>query len=194
MDAIDHAPQIVQDILRQYNNRLLIINENCVADAVFTLSGIRFNIWRDRNNKFGKWQVLFHEIGHAIDYLLGGVAISNDFLEAIKNDFDNTVNTYIAQSANPITREQAFSEISILLMNDSLFSVSDIYGGLTGNKCRGNYIHRQHYWDDQRNIGIEAFAHFFSALVRGNKDELMNLRSAFPTAFAIFEKRIGISK
>ena len=50
------------------------------------------------------------------------------------------------------------------------------------------------YWDDPTAVGSEAFAHFFSALVRNEKQELLILKSAFPTAFAIFEKMLRNTK
>ena len=85
-------------------------------------------------------------------------------------------------------RDQAYSYISGVLATNVRFSfVSDIYGGLSDNKCIGEFGHRDEgYWDDPKSLSAEAFANFFSAYARGNETEIDYLQQVFPTATAIF--------
>ena len=56
----------------------------------------------------------------------------------------------------------------------------------TENKCCGEFGHDKDYWNTPQRLSEEAFANFFSAYARGNKDEIDYLQQAFPTATVIF--------
>ena len=82
-----------------------------------------------------------------------------------------------------LDRNQAYRFISNRLFADVRLSyVSDIYGGLSDNKCVAEFGHHQDgYWNDPRKLSEEAFANFFSAFARGNQVEIDYLQQAFPT-------------
>ena len=72
------------------------------------------------------------------------------------------------------------------MINDKLSFVSDIYGGLSENKCKGSFGHDTDYWKDPKALTREAFANFFSAYARRDNDEIDYLQQAFPTATNVF--------
>ena len=91
------------------------------------------------------------------------------------------------QDKTNYNRNQAYSFISSALKtNVHLSFVSDIYGGLSENKCRGGFGHDKEYWDSPENLTLEAFADFFSAYARGNSEEINYLQQALPTANEVF--------
>jgi hypothetical protein len=47
-------------------------------------------------------------------------------------------------------------------------SVSDVIGGITGNKCVGKCKHTEKYWKNKGTLTPETFAHFESANVCKN--------------------------
>ena len=188
LDAINKSPDFIRKAINVNLNKIFFINENCVGQpCYYTNKGIRFNIWRDKNNKLGKWLTLFHEMGHRIDAIYGGISNTNTFRKALKSDFERAVKYVMINNA--LDRDQAYSFISDeLKKNILLSSVSDIFGGLSDNKCVGNHGHfDKDYWKNTQNLTKESFANFFSAYARGNKKELRYLQQTFPTATAVFE-------
>ena len=167
--------------------KIFIVNENCSGLACLTNKGIRFNIWKDKNNNTGEWSILFHEIGHRIDHLYGEISDTDTFRNALKNDFESVVNSVMIKKS--LTQKESYKFISKRLRaSPNSRSVSDIFGGLSDNKCVGEYGHFDPgFWDDPKNLSYEAFANFFSAYVRNSKDELKYIQTAFPTATRIFE-------
>lgn len=73
-------------------------------------------------------------------------------------------------------------------------SVSDLIGGITGNKCVGKYKHTEKYWKNKGTLTAEAFAHFGSASIRKDLEELSYIKGIFPNAYNYFKTIVKRSK
>ena len=66
-------------------------------------------------------------------------------------------------------------------------AISDLFGGMSRNKCAGTYGHwNTRYWTYSGMLEKEAFAHMFAAQFDADRYALM--QKYFPTALAEFEK------
>lgn len=74
------------------------------------------------------------------------------------------------------------------LKADKYHAISDMAGGLTGNRCRGRYGHETGYWDRDNALEKEAFAHFFEAYARNDVEKIDILSQIFPSAREEFLK------
>lgn len=71
------------------------------------------------------------------------------------------------------------------------FILSDLFGALTNNKCKGLYFHEDSYWENSNKLGSEAYAHFFEVSVTNNTTRLEIIKSVFPNSFSIFLDMVG---
>ena len=69
--------------------------------------------------------------------------------------------------------------------------LSDLFGGLSNNKCVGKTSHKEIYWTKEYALEREAFAHFFRASLLEYEDKLNAIKSVFPSAYNEFMKIIG---
>ena len=83
-------------------------------------------------------------------------------------------------------RTDAYSLISTEVMGNKYNAVSDLMGGLSGNRARGNWGHKRSYWSTKGALEQEAFAHMYEAQFSADKYALM--QKYFPSALAEFEK------
>ncbi len=154
---------------------------------------IRMNFADDLANKRGAGSTFFHEHGHYIDFMAAGknnsdqLSTSNPVFGALlRSDFDGYVQS--VESRYATDRQGAFSRIAFEIRGDKNHSISDLFGGLTDNKCVGSYQHRTAYWQNVGSLEKEAFAHMYEASFDKDKRKLM--QQYFPNAYAEFEKMI----
>ncbi len=164
------------------------------ATAFFSSSTqkVKMNYDKDLTNKRGAGTTFFHEHGHLIDYMSceekGYTSLKTPkFGELLRSDFNNYVNSVM--KTNDIDQQTAYSVISKEIRGHSTHSVSDLFGGLSENKCLGNYKHDDSYWIRKGAIEKEAFAHMYEAQFDPNKYALMN--KYFPHALSEFEKLLN---
>lgn len=125
----------------------------------------------------------FHEMGHCIDRAGGGLSYkTEDFRNALINDFDNVVKAY--QKEYNVDKLETYHFMSEKLLTDSRHSISDIVGGITNNQCVGKYLHDANYWNKPHKLEKEAFA-------RNDTEKIMYLSSMFPEATKEFIRIIG---
>lgn len=109
-----------------------------------------------------------------------GAALRSDYAAYIK----------AAMKQHGIKKTEAYRVISQELQGPIHNAVSDLFGGLSGNKCVGRYGHwNPRYWKMPGAVEKEAFAHMFEAQFSADKYTLM--QKYFPTAFAEFEKLLN---
>lgn len=155
---------------------------------------VNMNFAADATNLRGPGTTFFHEHGHFVDYLsnpsIGGYTSTKgpDFGDLLRSDFD----TYIkaAMKSHKVNKTQAYALVSQELQGHLMHSVSDLFGGLSKNRCVGSYGHwRVSYWSNPGAVEKEAFAHMFEAQFSTDKYTLM--QKYFPTAFAEFERLLS---
>lgn len=150
---------------------------------------IRMNFADDAANPRGVGSTWLHEHGHSVDHAAGYLSRSSDFRSALQQDFDTYISNYMS-SKGIATKTEAYAYISLdLEKSDQLHSVSDLFGGLSRNRCVGSWQHSTGYWRDPNALTDEAFAHMFEASFSQEKVVLFN--TYFPTAFAVFNQLIG---
>lgn len=186
LGTVDQAPDSIRRFIEQHRDEILFINEMTNIGAREGTRGIRVNLREDLANERGKWCSTFHEIGHRVDRLSGRMSADPKFEEALKEDFENLVKGY--QGLYNKNRIAAYRDISQAVSGPKYHSVSDLFGGVSGNQCVGEYAHREPgYWQREGMLGGEAFAHFFEAMARNDTEKMDILRQSFPKAYNMFE-------
>lgn len=84
-----------------------------------------------------------------------------------------------------ITKTAAYGVIAQEVRPDLYNAISDLMGGLSRNKARGNWGHPTKYWNGRGALELEAFAHMYEAQFSPDKYALM--QKYFPSALAEFE-------
>lgn len=185
--TVNSAPENIRKFIEQHRNEISFINEKASIGAREGIRGIRVNLKKDFENQRGRWSSTFHEIGHRIDRLSGRPSAETRFEETLRTDFENLVKGY--QKLYNKNRIVAYEEISQAISGPRYHSVSDLFGGISGNQCVGSYAHREPgYWQKPGRLGSEAFAHFFEAVARNDTEKTDILKQSFPEAFKLFEK------
>lgn len=102
------------------------------------------------------------------------------------NDFNDVLKKY--KRCYNVTDDQAYKEISkAMKQSPKMGSISDLVGGITKNKCVGKYKHPDNYWKHEGKLTAEAFAHFGSASIRKDMEELSYINDMFPNAYDYFK-------
>jgi hypothetical protein len=195
------------NLKRTYNEFAAKLN---IADSEYdgiarfdSISGdIKLDWKQDIDNPLGFGNTYFHETGHAIDYYKGlspkgvGLSAQAGFTALAQQDFNGSIARVTRQYA--FTNVEAQSIISADLMRNPNASncVSDVFGGLTGNKVRGVWGHNNKYWSDRGGaaspiIGQEAFAEINADVCVNNADSLSYINKYLPKTKAMYDKIMG---
>ena len=172
---------------------------------------VNMNFASDMTDPRGPATTFFHEHGHFVDFMScpgsGFTSLqSADFGNALRADFDNYIKATM-KAHGTRKKTDAYAIVAQELMDathnavSDLFgglsrnrargnyghrTVSDLFGGLSRNRARGNYGHRTVYWTYSGMLEKEAFAHMFAAQFDADRYALM--QQYFPTALVEFEK------
>lgn len=179
------------ELLLKYYDRIHIINTSPrIASYSSGKGGIRIDMGKAYLDERGHFVPLFHEIGHHMDDLLGRPSSAGEFRQALEEDGARIFRSLIA-GGRCANMEEAYQYVSKNIRAVECHSVSDLLGGLTGNKCRGGYGHSASYWE-QRKDGMEreAFAHFYEASLSGNEQKIEIIKDFFPAAFQKYKEMI----
>ena len=187
---INNAPKSIKNLMN--SNDVKICNIHCAGTPRYSVEkkAIRLNLNKLVNDSRGEYTVLFHESGHYIDDVLGRPSYDAKFKAALERDFNDIVKN-MSQQINSTDKKQIYAAISNeLKKSDKAHSVSDIIGGITKNKCVGNWQHGNKYWNNDTKLGAEAFAHFFEATARNDAEKLEIIINAFPQSYDMFLKML----
>ena len=190
-DIIDHSPKtmkkLINDNIDKFRFKNIQTRKTSRYDSIF--NNIKVNLKKDAVNPTGSYRTLFHEMSHNLDVLLGNLSQDGTFEKLLRDDFDSLKKKYMV--IYKVNEESAYKEIGKKLKkSDKLNSVSDIIGGITNNKCYGKATHTDKYWKTKGMLGREAFAHFGSAVIRQNPEELEYIKQVFPNAYEHFKKSL----
>lgn len=189
--AINLSPEPIRDYLFENRDFITVINLKPLAGACCTKEGIRINLVDSMQDERGALSGAFHEIGHKVDRLMGNPSISAkyDFENCLRSDFKQLVENY--RKIYNCSEEEAFKGISKRIRKPIFHSVSDLIGGITGKRCKGDYGHALSYWSRKNSIPKEAFAHFFEATSRNDIKKTDILRTTFPQSYKMFLKMLN---
>ncbi len=190
---IENAPAEFKNILQQNLHNIKFAKLNAIGgNRINKKYGIFINLDSDAINPKGKWTSVMHEIGHSIDLQYGRLSHNKLFGDAIKKDFKVFTEEY-ARIYN-MDMEETYEVIKKHFMKADIEEshvISDLFGGLSGNKCVGKTQHDKDYWKGKFALEHEAFAHFFSASVLCNEKKLSVIKNVFPTAYKEFLDLFG---
>ena len=153
---------------------------------------VYMNFADDLTNVRGAGTTFFHEHGHFIDFMAapgtGWTSLQTPaFGDALRADFNAYIKGIMKQQK--ITKTAAYSVIAQEVQGDLYNAISDLMGGLSRNKARGNWGHATKYWTYTGMLEKEAFAHMFEAQFSPDKYALM--QKYFPGALAEFENLLN---
>lgn len=155
---------------------------------------IKMNYAKDCVNPKGPGTTFFHEHGHYIDFAArpkGSIKLSTSnstFGDLLRSDFEEYTKK-VKVLNNLSVKEDAYRIIRREISDDKHHAISDLFGGLSENKCRGAIGHKNEYWSESPdNVVHEAFAHMFESSFDFEKREIM--LHYFPNAYAEFERLI----
>lgn len=187
----ENAPEnVVKSIFYKNIENIRIAKTNAIGKSRYNHDfGIFVNLEKDYVNAKGKWSTFFHEVGHNIDDLLGGVSHKDvKFKNALVKDFENFTTSYSKEYNIGI--EKTYEKLSNIMLSEKsadIHIISDLFGGMSCNMCSGDSIHQDvGYWNRQFALEKEAFAHFFSITINPVGESLEYVKSVFPKAYSEF--------
>lgn len=187
----------LKDVYNDYSDKLKCLDTKYNGTAHYSPGdgGFYFNEQKDIAKGLGEGNTYFHESAHMIDDLSGNSSYANNMTDAIQADYDDAISN-IMKNEN-CTVEQAQEKLSNELWNNPNESncVSDVFGGLTGNKVSGPWGHRAEYWAnrDRSAIGKEAFAEI-TADSACNANNLAYTQKYMPKTYNAYKSIIGLIK
>lgn len=190
--AIDQTPPVIKRLIQNNGASIRFAKINAVGRNRATSKGIFINLADDKKNDRGAWSSTFHEIGHDIDRIYKRASHNTDFSNALRNDFDIFTKTYMSMyNINVNDAYRLISESLVKATARESHVLSDLFGGMTKNRCVGNFFHQETYWNKKYSLEHEAFAHFFSATALGYKDKIDAIKDVFPEAYKEFIKIVS---
>lgn len=187
-NIVNNAPTTMKTLLNNNIEEFKFKNIESANKARYNtlLKNIKLNLKKDKINNY---KTLFHEMSHQLDHILGNISQNDKFEKLIIHDFNSLKSKYMLQYK--INEEAVYKEISKMLKQESKAnSISDIISGITKNKCVGNAYHKTEYWEIKGKLGKETFAHFGSASIRKDVEELELIQQFFPSAFKYFKDEL----
>ena len=177
------------------------VTSSSVADGAYTKGAhfnaatqkVNMNFADDAVNPRGLGTTFFHEHGHYIDFLscpgTGYTSmVTPDFGSALRSDYAAYIKAAMKQHG--IKKTEAYVVVSQEIQGPLYNAISDLFGGMSANKCVGSYGHwNKRYWKLPGAVEKEAFAHMYEAQFSADKYALM--QKYFPTALAEFEKLLN---
>lgn len=182
-NIINLSPIVTQNLVNNIKEKILFVNEKILGTAHVTDNKISCNLFLDKSSNYKK---TFHEIGHIVDEEYGDLSlVLPQFKQYLYDDFNQFVNE--AKKLYNIQDDKIiYKRLSEGLLNKKEYDIlSDLFGGMTNNKCAGIRKHPDDYWKDG-NLEKEAFAHFFSSTIRQAENELKVLQEFFPNSYKMF--------
>ena len=199
MKIVNNAPDKVREIFLNSIEEIKFSNINYKDTAHYNVKekAIKINLSKDRLDLKGKgaYTTVFHEIGHLIDRKLGKVSTHSRLSLGFKSAIIKDVNNFVS-NIKDLYKLKSDDEVrefinENLLINNKTHSISDIFGGVTGNKIRGAFGHKNEYWQRKGSLERETFAHLFEATIRDDKYKLKLIKEILPESYSEFLKMLG---
>lgn len=119
-----------------------------------------------------------HELAHAVDYNNKWLSSNNSFTKAIELDKKYILNN------------QSLYE-NLIKNNSNYRELSDIMSGMTNNKIKGRYFHKNSYWKKAKKLEKEVFAQMFTVAGANDFKQLQIFQKYLPHTFKAFDDLIG---
>lgn len=168
LEGVRRMPPELKALYNQYAGQLVCLDTGHLGTPYFSPleGGFRLNEHADLESPFGAGSAFFHESAHMLDYLMGrrygadSVSSLYGLANAALADLNDALSSIM--NAEGCTYAEAQGKLSAELASHMKVSacVSDVFGGLTGNKVAGVFGHSAEYWATRgwSAISREAFA------------------------------------
>ena len=188
-ERINYAETDCKNLYEFYEEQIKIGDNNYYGTPHYDSENLEiyYNEDYDTHNILGPGTCYLHEVGHLLDEWAGNghAHLSDDihFSECLKDDYSH----YIADTMmkNKCNYEEAMAIVSEEIKQEGCESISDLYGAISNNQCKGYWTHSNEYWSTEKHLEKEAFAHFFENSCNDPR-KLINAHHYFPTAYATF--------
>ena len=197
VDQLKNMDPELKGLYNDYANDLKCLDTNYPGVANFdrTKGGFVFSETKDVNKGLGAGNTFFHESAHMMDYLTGengkDLSVANDLTSAIQEDYNDALSNIM--KTHNCSLEEAQSKLSDELWAHPVESncVSDVFGGLSGNKVSGPWGHRADYWAKRprSTVGSEAFAEI-TADSASNPQSLAFTKKYMPKTYNAYQNMI----
>lgn len=199
VDRIQNADTDIKTLYDHYAGRLVCLDSNYSGTSYFssTEGGFRVDQSADVNNALGAGSTFFHESAHMLDWLIGkenGVeSISSLYrlTDAVAADLNDALSSIMYSEGCTYEKAQQLLSAELQSHWDVSFCVSDVFGGLTGNRVSGLLGHAADYWAnrDRDSIGREAFAEITQQRVC-SPSALAYTQKMLPRTYAVYQNII----
>ena len=199
-DRFSHASKASKKAFNKYIKSGSVVDSQFYGTAHYTKGskwekeGIYMNYQADFNNVRGAGATWFHEHGHMIDTLSGGISYKNkNYIKSLRKDYENLIHIYHMKFPDMNLNEIAKNIGDNLNDMREHSAVSDLLHGLSGEMIEGCAVHKMQngssYWNDI-SISREAFAHMFEC----QSDELryLKMKEYFPYSLKEFERMLEV--
>ena len=199
-ERFSHASKSSKKVFNKYVKSGSVVDSQFYGTAHYTRGskwekeGIYMNYQADSNNVRGAGATWFHEHGHMIDTLSGGISYKNkNYIKSLRKDYENLMHIYHKKFPDMNLNEIAKNISDSLTDMREHSAVSDLLHGLSGEMIEGCAVHKMQdgssYWNDI-SISREAFAHMFEC----QSDELRyaKMKEYFPYSLKEFERMLEV--
>lgn len=125
-----------------------------------------------------------------VDHKAGNISQSRRFEEALRRDYRDAVDWIMAVGGWKRGQEElaykALKQEIKALSDSAQFVLSDLLGGLSGDKIRASWRHTPGYWQRRGALTQEAFAHFYYAAF--DRRVRKQVKKYLPNAWKVFEQ------
>ena len=196
-ECVRRMPPELRDVYDRYAGQLVCLDASFPGTSHFSPAegGFRVNETADLANPFGAGNAFFHESAHVLDYLMGrehgtdGISTVYRLTEAAEADLEDALSSIMG--AEGCSYEEAQGKLSAELASHMKESacVSDVFGGLTGNRVVGISGHSADYWALRGcdAVGREAFAEI-TADSACNPAVLAYTQKMMPRTYAAYQR------
>ena len=210
IEAVKSAPEDVRKVWNIMESKMKIADTS-TSDSYYSPqnSSVYINIAHDRVlGSRPAYSVIFHELGHLIDNKvtsLGNYSCTSKYglFNVLKSEVDEYVNSRLKQlkagafkegkSPREIKKSNAYASVEKELCKlpiRSSISVSDLFSGMTFNKCKDNWGHSTSYWRKNPELScMEFFAQVYSDSIV-NPEGIETIKRYAPKSYAIFKKML----
>ena len=218
-EVLKNYPPHIQQAYYKTANRLAAFWETSSNEAYYNGPSrvISMDAKKELKNiqkyKYGKFDVWFHEDGHAMDDLLtmdsngmkhGVISANTEFINALYEDFENSkkrlykqyqakYNLSNSDMANKFKNNKDYTSLfQVELVGDhKTKGLQDIIEGLTNTEIRLGWGHGKAYWNrDNRNneVASEAWANILGSY--SDKQTFEYMQEYFPKSIEVLNKLI----
>ena len=215
IERVKNAPEEIRKVWNLSEDRLSIINAHSRENYYSPRErGVYIDFTEDRYRTVRPaFSGIFHELGHLIDNrtratgLFRSISQNTGYglFDTLKSEIEECITSRQQQlraeavlagrSAKDIKKKDAYDSLDYELHHlpegkGKNMCISDMFSGITLNKCKGGYEHDRKYWrEDPKLVCEEFFAQMFSDLAV-NPEGLEITRRYAPKSCAIFRKML----